>query len=347
MWKRLCFCGFREDLDPFLPQLVRDAKIGKESWPGCCPPRLPRQRPRVWWVVLDPAKSEELRCRRETLREHFTFPDAKQPAPKGTPFTNFLRFRGNSRQPGDGSFRMSNASVAPGPYQRQQPKLQQPPSPLLPPPRANTAPYTQKGTPSAVHTQPEEASTHKSPPTTSINTESGSVSAAPTAPSRPRTTDSKSETARLLSRSHSPASSGLLLLPPPSNAPHASLQDSQPQPPPMGHPTPVQSDTVAPPGQTSGSSSGPVSLNSSGTSSPSTPPPPAGYEKLPSEAAVRQAPALSPAAVTPAEHTTTTESRERARAGFHAAGVAASGSSRASLLGGQAGGGSAVVRGGL
>ncbi|MEW5318972.1 MAG: hypothetical protein WDW38_010150 [Sanguina aurantia] len=79
MWKRLCFCGFREDLDPFLPQLVRDAKIGKEAWPGCCPPRLPRQRPRVWWVVLDPVESEELRCKRETLREHFTFPDAKKP----------------------------------------------------------------------------------------------------------------------------------------------------------------------------------------------------------------------------------------------------------------------------
>jgi hypothetical protein len=40
-WRKLCFCGFREDL-AHLPQAERDRKPG--MWPGACPPRLCRIR---------------------------------------------------------------------------------------------------------------------------------------------------------------------------------------------------------------------------------------------------------------------------------------------------------------
>lgn len=62
VWRKLCFCGLREDLAPaaaraaqggvmgsFGPQRAREKAVGADAWPGCFPPRLKRFRPLAWY----------------------------------------------------------------------------------------------------------------------------------------------------------------------------------------------------------------------------------------------------------------------------------------------------------
>jgi len=45
-YRKLCFCGFREDL---ATKTQAEREKGPDMWPGCFPPRLPRQRPLHWY----------------------------------------------------------------------------------------------------------------------------------------------------------------------------------------------------------------------------------------------------------------------------------------------------------
>jgi len=62
MWRKLCFCGFREDLASAAsragqggalgalgPQRARESAAGPDGWPGCFPPRITRRRPLHWY----------------------------------------------------------------------------------------------------------------------------------------------------------------------------------------------------------------------------------------------------------------------------------------------------------
>ncbi|KAG2449758.1 hypothetical protein HYH02_005283 [Chlamydomonas schloesseri] len=59
MYAKLAFPGFREDLhyeknSAMKPQKVREDALGKDKWPGACPPKQPRAREQWWWASLTP-----------------------------------------------------------------------------------------------------------------------------------------------------------------------------------------------------------------------------------------------------------------------------------------------------